>query len=69
MRCCTLILNLIVNKWLKDLHVSDLRICNDVKYVKSSPARLKKIKICVEHERIEDSGLVVQDVSTMWNTT
>ena len=42
MRCCAHILNLIVNKGLKDLHVSDFRICNDVKYVKSSPARLKK---------------------------
>ncbi|KAH9698266.1 BED-type domain-containing protein [Citrus sinensis] len=69
MRCCAHILNLIVNEGLKDLHVSISRIRNAVKYVKSSPARLKKFKICVEHERIEDAGLVVQDVSTRWNST
>ncbi|KAH9670185.1 BED-type domain-containing protein [Citrus sinensis] len=69
MRCCAHILNLIVNEGLKDLHVSISRIRNAVKYVKSSPARLKKFKICVEHERIEGAGLVVQDVSTRWNST
>ena len=58
MRCCVHILNLIVNEGLKDLHVSIFRIRNAIKYVKSSPTRLKQFKICVEHERIEGSGLV-----------
>ena len=44
-------------------------IQNAVKYVKSSPARLQKFKVCVEHEKVEYKGMLVLDVPTRWNST
>ena len=69
MRCCAHVLNLIVNEGLKDLHVSISRIRNAVKYVKSSPARLKNLKHVWSMKFPEGASLVVQDVSTRWNST
>lgn len=43
-RCCAHILNLIVTDALKDLHDSIIKICNAVRYVKSSPTRLLRFK-------------------------
>ena len=39
MRCCAHILNLIVQDGLKDLNESVVKVCNVVRYVKSSPNR------------------------------
>ncbi|KAL5789171.1 hypothetical protein ACOSQ2_004059 [Xanthoceras sorbifolium] len=67
-RCCAYILNLIVNNGLRDKDHSVLSIRNAVKYMKSSPSRLEKFKKYVAHEKIEEKGFVVLDVSTRWNS-
>ena len=51
-RCSAHIINLIVTKGLKELHDSIIAIRNDVRYVRSSLARLQKFKTCVEQEKI-----------------
>lgn len=40
-RCCAHIMNIIVNKGLKKLDDNIVNICNAMKYVRSSTARLK----------------------------
>ncbi|KZV45586.1 zinc finger BED domain-containing protein RICESLEEPER 2-like [Dorcoceras hygrometricum] len=50
-RCSAHILNLIVSDALKDMSDSVVKIRNAVRYVRSSPARLKKFKTCVEDEK------------------
>ena len=42
MRCCTHILNLIVQDGLKDLNELIVKVRNVVRYVKSSPNRFEK---------------------------
>ncbi|KAK3198796.1 hypothetical protein Dsin_022211 [Dipteronia sinensis] len=69
LRCCAHIVNLIVNDGLKKMHDSVVVIRNAVKFVKSSPSRFDKFKKCVEHEKIQNKGLVVLDVPTRWNST
>ena len=49
--------------------MSIFRIRNAVKYVKSSPARLKNLKHVWSMKFPEGASLVVQDVSTRWNST
>ncbi|KAK9222107.1 hypothetical protein WN944_010539 [Citrus x changshan-huyou] len=41
----------------------------NVKYVRSSPARLQKFKTCVDREKNSCGGLIVLDVPTLWNST
>lgn len=48
MRCCAYILNLIVTKGLKEVSNAIVKVRNAMKYVKSSPSRFDKFKICVE---------------------
>ncbi|WOL10721.1 zinc finger BED domain-containing protein RICESLEEPER 2-like [Canna indica] len=59
------IFNLVVQEGLNDVKTSVLKIRNAVKYVRSSPARLKKFKECVDFEGMEWSKSLVLDVSTM----
>ncbi|KAE8671627.1 hypothetical protein F3Y22_tig00111941pilonHSYRG00008 [Hibiscus syriacus] len=40
-----------------------------MRYVRSSPARMQRFKLCVEQEKIESKGLVCLDVETRWNST
>ncbi|KAK2654614.1 hypothetical protein Ddye_014470 [Dipteronia dyeriana] len=58
-----------VSDGLKDLHESVVANRNAVKYVISSPSRLDRFKRSVEHEKLENNGLVVLDVPTRWNST
>lgn len=51
-RCCAYILNLIVHDGLKEIDGSIVKIRNAVNYVKSSLARLNKLKSCVERQNI-----------------
>ncbi|KAF1881864.1 hypothetical protein Lal_00038505 [Lupinus albus] len=44
-------------------------IRNVVRYVRSSPSRLKIFKECIEDELIESQSLVCLDVPTRWNST
>ncbi|KAK2663701.1 hypothetical protein Ddye_002275 [Dipteronia dyeriana] len=69
LRCCAHIVNLIVNDGLKEMHDSVVAIRNAVKFVKSSTSRFDRFKKCVEHEKIQNKGLVVLDVPTRWNST
>ncbi|KAL5583640.1 hypothetical protein UlMin_016082 [Ulmus minor] len=69
MRCCAYIVNLIVSDGLKDLGESISTIRNAVRYIRSSPVRLQKFKLCAQKEKIEYNGLLVLDVPTRWNST
>ena len=53
MRSCAHIINLIVNEGLREMHDSIARVCNLVRYVRSSLKRLTKFKTCVEQEKID----------------
>ena len=69
MRCCAHILNLIVQDGLKDHNESIVKVCNVMRYVKSSPNRFEKFKACVEKEKIQSKSLLCLDVSIRWNST
>ncbi|KAF7841070.1 zinc finger BED domain-containing protein RICESLEEPER 2-like [Senna tora] len=57
-RCVAHILNLVVNDGLKYMHESITKIQNAVRYVRASPARMKKFKECVEKEKIQSTSMV-----------
>ncbi|WOL12743.1 zinc finger BED domain-containing protein RICESLEEPER 2-like [Canna indica] len=63
-RCIAHIFNLVVQEGLNDVKTSVIKIQNAVKYVRSSPARLKKFKECVDSEGMEWSKSLVLDVPT-----
>ncbi|KAM4132835.1 hypothetical protein ACJW30_01G282100 [Castanea mollissima] len=67
MRCCAHIVNLIVMEGLKSLHELIVKVCNAVRYVRSSPSRYDKFKACVEKVKIASKGCVCLDVPTRWN--
>ncbi|KAF2302977.1 hypothetical protein GH714_012217 [Hevea brasiliensis] len=69
MRCMAHIVNLVVMDGLKDVGESVLKVRNAVRYIRSSPARLKKFKECVEYEKIDGKSSLCLDVSTRWNST
>ncbi|CAM8902891.1 unnamed protein product [Rhodiola kirilowii] len=69
MRCCAHILNLIVNEGINEQQHSIDGIRNAVRYVRSSPQRLKKFKECIEAEMIRCQSVVCLDVPTRWNST
>ncbi|KAL8459690.1 hypothetical protein ACS0TY_036982 [Phlomoides rotata] len=69
MRCIAHIINLVVTDWLKEIGESVKKIRNSVRYMRPSPARLKKFKECVEHEKIKSNSLLCLDVATRWNST
>lgn len=69
MRCAAHILNLVVKDGLSNMSSSIKKLRALVKYVRSSPARLQKLKACVEEEKIESKSLVCMDVETRWNST
>ncbi|XP_077247229.1 zinc finger BED domain-containing protein RICESLEEPER 2-like [Tasmannia lanceolata] len=54
---------------LKEVEISVERVRAAVKYVRSSPARLKLFKGCVETKRIQSKSLLCLDVATRWNLT
>ncbi|WCJ37927.1 Zinc finger BED domain-containing protein RICESLEEPER 2 [Euphorbia peplus] len=69
MRCIAHILNLVVVEGLKELIEPIKKIRNVVRYIRQSPARLKKFKECIEAEKIPDKNLLCLDVCTRWNST
>ena len=69
MRCVCNIINLIVSDGLQELDLSILAIRNAVRYVRSSPARLRRFKECVRDEKVESTALLSLDVPTRWNST
>lgn len=69
MRCYAHILNLIVDDRLKKMNESIVRVCDVVRFVRSSPQRLGIFKHCAEKEKISTKQLVCLDVPTRWNST
>ncbi|XP_062088415.1 zinc finger BED domain-containing protein RICESLEEPER 2-like [Humulus lupulus] len=69
MRCSAHILNLIVTDELKELNDAISSIRNAVRYVRSSPARLKRFKESCKDANIESKALLCLDVVTRWNST
>lgn len=68
-RCVAHIVNLVVNDGLKRIGESIECIRKAVRYVRQSPARLRKFKECAEIEKIECKKLLSLDVCTRWNST
>ena len=63
-RCMAHILNLIVQVGLKEIGKSVKLVRQDVKYIKQSPARLRKVKECCESELITCKKSLYLDVPT-----
>ena len=68
-RCCSHILNLVVNDGLKTNQPAISKIRTAVRFVRSSPQRLSKFKECVEFAGITSKKLLCLDVPTRWNST
>ncbi|KAF7834757.1 zinc finger BED domain-containing protein RICESLEEPER 2-like [Senna tora] len=51
------------------MHKSITKIRNALRYVRASPAGMKKFKECVEKEKIQSTSMVQLDVPTRWNST
>ncbi|CAL1411693.1 unnamed protein product [Linum trigynum] len=69
MRCVAHIINLAVKDGLKETGKSVERVRDSVKWVKSTPARSRKFKDCIEFEKIASKKFVSLDVATRWNST
>ncbi|XP_062099949.1 zinc finger BED domain-containing protein RICESLEEPER 2-like [Humulus lupulus] len=69
MRCCAHILNLVVSDGLKEMSYAISSIRNAVRYVRSSPARLKRFKEACKDVNVESKALLCLDVVTRWNST
>ncbi|XP_047949237.1 zinc finger BED domain-containing protein RICESLEEPER 4-like [Salvia hispanica] len=69
MRCIAHILNLVVQKGLKEIGPSVKKFRNVVRFIKHSPTRLGKFKECCELEKISSKSMLCLDVATRWNST
>ncbi|XP_062100449.1 zinc finger BED domain-containing protein RICESLEEPER 2-like [Humulus lupulus] len=69
MRCYAHILNLVVSDGLKEMSYAISSIRNAVRYVRSSPARLKRFKEACKDVNVESKALLCLDVVTRWNST
>ncbi|CAN0847273.1 Zinc finger BED domain-containing protein RICESLEEPER 2, partial [Linum grandiflorum] len=69
MRCIAHITNLTVGYGLEEVAMSVRRVCEAVRYVRSSPTRWAQFKECVSLQRIQSKKLVCLDVATRWNST
>jgi hypothetical protein len=63
-RCCAHIVNLVVKSGLEEHNVSIDKIRTAVRFVRSSPSRLKLFKKCAELEKIASKSLLTLDVET-----
>lgn len=63
-RCMAHILNLIVQEGMKEIGASIKRVRQMVKYIRVSPARIRKVNECYELENIECKKALCLDVST-----
>ncbi|CAJ2673956.1 unnamed protein product [Trifolium pratense] len=68
-RCCSHILNLVVNDGLKTNELAISKIRTAVRFVRSSPQRLAKFKECVGFAGITCRKSLCLDVTTRWNST
>ncbi|XP_042961542.1 zinc finger BED domain-containing protein RICESLEEPER 2-like [Carya illinoinensis] len=68
-RCAAHILNLIVSDGMKNLHDSIARVRTVVRWVRSSPVRLKKFKVVARSAGITSKKRLCTDLTTQWNST
>lgn len=69
MRCGAHILGLIVRDGLQEKNASILKVRSAVRYVRSSPSRLKRFNECLEIQKVESKAGLCLDVETRWNST
>ncbi|KAH6800938.1 hypothetical protein C2S52_001402 [Perilla frutescens var. hirtella] len=69
MRCTAHVVNLIVDDGLKVINQSIKRVREAIRYVRHSPARLKRFRECCVDEGIEFKSLLCLDMATRWNST
>ncbi|KAL6573727.1 hypothetical protein OROHE_002186 [Orobanche hederae] len=66
-RCYAHTVNLVVKAGLKEMEKSIAAIRNAIRFVRSSAARTKAFKKCVEKDNIECKKICILDVPTRWN--
>ena len=69
MRCNAHILNIIVQRGLRDAHDSIERVQNVVRYVKSSPKRLEMLKSYGDKQNVACHSSLLLIVPIRWNST
>ena len=69
MRCIAHILDLIVQDGLKEVSDSVKKVKECVRYIKNSPARLRKFREVAELVGIDSKAGLSLDVPTRWNST
>ncbi|KAH7663342.1 Tam3-transposase (Ac family) protein [Dioscorea alata] len=69
MRCIAHITNLVVVEGLKEVNASVKKVRDAVRYIRTSPTRMKRFKECVAMENIDCKKALCLDVSTRWNST
>ncbi|XP_031099798.1 zinc finger BED domain-containing protein RICESLEEPER 2-like [Ipomoea triloba] len=69
MRCIAHVLNLIVQDGLKDVDSSVKKVRDAIRYVRNSPARLKKFRDLADLIGVEAKSSLTLDVPTRWNST
>jgi hypothetical protein len=68
-RCCAHIVNLVMKSGHEEHNHSIEKIRTAVKFVRSSPSRLKIFKKCAELEKISSRSFLTLDLETRWNAT
>nr|XP_016441715.1 PREDICTED: zinc finger BED domain-containing protein RICESLEEPER 2-like [Nicotiana tabacum] len=68
-RCMAHIMNLVVQDSLKESSVSIERVRHAVRYVRQSPARLKRFQECFDDEQLNCKKTLCLDIPTRWNST
>ncbi|XP_070020735.1 zinc finger BED domain-containing protein RICESLEEPER 2-like [Nicotiana sylvestris] len=68
-RCMAHIMNLVVQDGLKESSVSIERVRHAVRYVRQSPARLKRFQECFDAEQLNSKKTSCLDVPSRWNST
>ena len=69
MRCIAHILNLVVNDGLKEANRAVKKVRECVRFIRSSPAYLRKFKELSELDEIDYKSSLVLDIAIRWNST
>ncbi|KAG0458379.1 hypothetical protein HPP92_023536 [Vanilla planifolia] len=69
LHCCGHVIDLIAKEGLKDIEVPIKKVRESIKYVKGSQERKESFLECVNHNSLDYSRGLRQDVSTWWIST